>query len=207
MVQTATACNRANAGVCCVKLKMAENSLFAILLRSSWWISFAVVAVFVLASVALLPPRYVVFGWVGAIPFLVIGSITAYRQLRAPSARVVEQTLQNAADMPWRDFREALEQAYRNQGYTVSRLDGQAADLQLIRGAQTTLVAAKRWKAASHGVEPLRALDQTRRALDASHCLYITLGEPNDNTCLFAKKSDITLVNAMALAQLLGSVH
>ncbi len=190
-----------------MKLKMAENSLFAILLRSPWWISFLVVVAFVLASFALLPQRYVVFGWMGAIPFLVIGSIAAYRQLRAPSTRMVEQTLQRAATMPWREFREALEQTYHNQGYIVSRLDGQAADLQLTRGAQTTLVAAKRWKAGSHGVEPLRALDTARRALDASHCLYITLGEPNDKTRLFASKSGITLVNGMALVQLLGSAH
>ena len=187
-----------------MKLKMAENSLFAILLRSPWWISFAVVAVFVLASIALLPPRYVMFGWMGATPFLVIGSIAGYRQLRAPSERVVAQTLQRAAAMPWRDFREKLEQAYRNQGYTVSRLDGSAADLQLTRGAQTTLVAAKRWKAGSHGVEPLRALDDTRRAQDASHCIYITLGEPNDNTRRFAEKSAVGLVNGAALVQLLG---
>ncbi len=66
-------------------------------------------------------------------------------------------------------------------------------------------MAAKRWKAGSHGVEPLRALDTARRALDASHCVYITLGEPNDKTRLFASKSGITLVNGMALVQLLGS--
>lgn len=187
-----------------MKLKMAENSLFAILLRSPWWISFAVVAVFVLASVALLPRPYVVFGWMGAMPFLVIGSIAGYRQLRAPSTRVIEQTLQRAATMPWRAFRDALEQAYRNQGYAVTRLDGPAADLQLTRGAQTTLVAAKRWKAASHGIEPLRALDAARKAQDASHCLYVTLGEPNDNSCRFAKKNAIGLVSGAALAQVLG---
>lgn len=204
MVQTAFVRSGAGAGVCCVKLKMAENSLFAILLRSPWWISFAVVVVFVLASAALLPREYVVFGWMGAMPFLVIGSIAAYRQLRSPSARVVGQSLQRAAAMPWRDFRDTLEQAYRNQGYVVSRLDGPAADLQVMRGAQTTLVAAKRWKAASHGIEPLRALDAARKARDASHCLYITLAEPNDNSRRFAQQNAIGLVNGTALVQLLG---
>jgi restriction system protein len=183
---------------------MAKNSLFAILLRSPWWISFAVVAVFALASGALLPPQYVVFGLMGAIPFFVIGCVAAWRQMRAPSARTVEQTLERAATMPWRDFRDLLEQAYRNQGYTVTRLDGQAADLQLTQGAQTTLVAAKRWKAASHGVEPLRALDHARRTLDTSHAVYITLGELNDATRRFADKNTISLINGVALVQLLG---
>lgn len=183
---------------------MARNSLFAILLRSPWWISFAVVAAIALASAALLPPQYLVFGLMGAIPFLAIGCIAAWRQLRAPSDRMVEQTLARAAAMPWREFRDALEQAYRNQGYTVTRLDGQAADLQLTMGTQTTLVAAKRWKAASHGVEPLRALDQTRRAHDAGHGVYVSLGELSDATRRFADKNTIGLLNGVALVQLLG---
>lgn len=190
-----------------MKLKMAKNSLFAILLRSPWWISFAVVAVFALASSALLPSQYVVFGLMGAIPFLVIGCIAAWRQMRAPSNRTVEQTLERAGAMPWRDFRDTLEQTYQAQGFTVSRLDGQAADLQLTRGAQTTLVAAKRWKAASHGMEPLRALDKARSALDASAGVYITLGEVNDTARRFADKNGIALVNGVALVQLLGKLR
>lgn len=183
---------------------MAKNSLFAILLRSPWWISFAIVAVFALASGALLPPAYVVFGLMGAIPFLVIGCIAAWRQLRAPSTRSVEQTLERAAAMPWREFRDTLEQAYQARGYAVTRLDGQAADLQLTLGAQTTLVAAKRWKASSHGVEPLRALDKERRTRDASHGVYVTLGALNDATRRFADTNGITLVNGVDLVQLLG---
>ena len=49
-----------------LKLKMAENSLFAILLRSPWWISLAIVAVISLLSVALLPKAYVGFGVMGS---------------------------------------------------------------------------------------------------------------------------------------------
>ena len=39
-------------------LKMAPNSLFAILLRSPWWISVGIALVFALASKALLPAEY-----------------------------------------------------------------------------------------------------------------------------------------------------
>ena len=145
-----------------------------------------------------------VFGLMGAIPFFVIGCIAAWRQMQAPSARTVEHTLERAAAMPWREFRDTLEQAYQAQGFTVTRLDGQAADLQLTRGAQNTLVAARRWKAASHGVEPLRALDKARQARDASHGVYVTLGEVNDTTRRFAEKNAIALVNGVGLVQLLG---
>ncbi len=182
---------------------MAKNSLFAILLRSPWWISFTVVLVIALASGALLPSQYVVFGLMGGLPFLVIGVIAAYRQLRAPSQRHVDRTLEQVAAMPWRDFCQALEQAFAANGYQVSRLGQGAADLALHKGTQTTLVSAKRWKAGSHGVEPLRVLDQERRSKDASHCVYITLGELGEATRRFAEKQAIELVNGAALVQLL----
>jgi restriction system protein len=38
-----------------MKLKMSKNSLFAILLRSPWWMSFGLVAAIALAARALLP--------------------------------------------------------------------------------------------------------------------------------------------------------
>jgi len=186
-----------------VKLKMAKNSLFAVLLRSPWWISFLVVLAFAAASFALLPAPYVVFGLMGALPFLVIGFIAMFRQLRAPSPAQVERTLQTAAALPVRDFATALEQAFRAQGYEVSPLTGQAADLRLIKGGRTSLVACKRWKAANHGAEPLRALDSYRQAQDASACVYVTLLELGDQTRRFAARHNVELLHGSALAQLL----
>ena len=76
-----------------MKFKMAEKSLFAILLRSPWWISFAIAVAFGLASKALLPAQYFVFGALGGLPFVVIGVIAAWRQFSAPSTAHVEGTL------------------------------------------------------------------------------------------------------------------
>ena len=186
-----------------MKLKMAKNSVFAVLLRSPWWISFAVVLVFAAASFALLPRQYVVFGLMGAFPFLVIGTIVAIRQLKAPGPALVERILQAAAALPGRDFSTALEQAYRKQGYEVSALNGQAADLRLCKAGRTTLVACKRWRAASHGAEPLRALHNYRQAQDASHCIYVTRAELGDQTRRFALQHKVDLLHGAALAQLL----
>ena len=77
-----------------MKLKMAENSLFAILLRSPWWVSVAVALAILALARALLPPAYVPFGAMGAVPMLVIGAMAALRQWRTPSPAQVEQTLQ-----------------------------------------------------------------------------------------------------------------
>jgi hypothetical protein len=114
-----------------MKFKMSENSLFAVLLRAPWWISFVVMLVFALAASALLPREYVPFGVMGAFPFLVIGCIAAWRQWHAPSTVALEQMLASICNMPWRDFADTVEKACQAKGYTMVRLNGQAADFRL----------------------------------------------------------------------------
>ena len=186
-----------------MKLKIAPNSLFAILLRSPWWISIVLVLAISLASRALLPAQYVVFGILGALPFLVIGAIAAYQQFQTPSADQVRRTLQNAGAMSWSDFADVLQQAYIQQGYQVSRPGYPAADLLLAKAGRRTLVAAKRWKAGHHGAEPLRALSAARKAQDTSNCIYVTLADVGKKTQGFAAHNGIELLHGTALAQLL----
>ena len=140
-----------------MKFKMAEKSLFAVLLRSPWWISFGVVGLITLASGVLLPKEYFVVGALAGFPIFVVGCIAAWRQLRAPSPAKVAEMLDAVNSMPWRSFADTLESAWTREGCTVERLKpGGAADMALILGGKTTLVSARRWKAATHGVEPLR---------------------------------------------------
>jgi restriction system protein len=185
-----------------VKLKMANNSLFAVLLRSPWWISFGLVLLVALASRALLPEQYVPFGVMGGFPFLVIGGIAAYRQLRAPGEEEIAQTMATLATMPWSDFCNLLEKSYGQLGYAVTRLKGDAADLQLVKAGSTTIVSAKRWKAGNHGVDAVRALAQARSTRDASKSVYVTLGALGDNARRFAQQNQVDVLTGMALAQL-----
>ena len=104
--------------------KMAPNSLFAILLRSPWWISLAIALLFGLASKAALPADYWVFGAMGGTPFFVIAIMALRRQWNAPSAKRVEAILTAVGTMGWRDFAAQLEQAWTRDGYTVQRIDG-----------------------------------------------------------------------------------
>jgi restriction system protein len=185
-----------------VKLKMARNSLFAVLLRSPWWISFALVLLVALASRALLPEQYVLFGVMGGFPFLVIGGIAAYRQLRAPGDEEIARTMATLAAMPWNEFCGLLEQSYGQQGYIVTRLAGDAADLQLVKAGATTLLSAKRWKAANQGVEAVRALAQARSTRDASHGVYVTIAALGDNARRFAQQNQVDVLTGVALVQL-----
>lgn len=185
-----------------MKLKMAKNSLFAILLRSPWWMSFALVAAIALAARALLPEPYGVFGVIGGFPFLVIGTMAAWRQLRAPSPARVAEALKAAGGMSWRDFSAAVEQGFARQGYTVTRLNSPAADFKLDKAGRITLVSGKRWKAASHGLEPLRDLVATQTAQDAQGSIYISLGAVTDNARRYAQAQGVMLLSENALAQL-----
>lgn len=186
-----------------MKFKMAKNSLFAVLLRSHWWISFAILAVIMLASRALLPELYVPIGMMSGLPFLVIGIIAAWKRSQAPDPVRVSEALARISAQSWSEFSDALEQAYRREGYTVTRLAKAAADLQLSRDGALTLVSCKRWKAANHGVDALRDLSADRQALAAQHCVYISMADVSEKARKYAQEQGITLIGSQELALLL----
>jgi restriction system protein len=186
-----------------MKFKMAKNSLFAILLRSPWWISFGIVAVFTMASIALLPKAYVGFGVMGGLPFLVIGVMAARKQWRAPSSARVAEALAQVGALSWRDFSSQIEEIYTRQGYAVTRMNATAADFQIDKSGQTTLVSCKRWKAANHGVEVLRDLVAAKEAKDAQHCVYLSLVPVSDTAQRFSAAQGVTLVSGDDLGRLL----
>ena len=190
-----------------MKFKMSENSLFAVLLRSPWWISFVVVGLITLAAGAFLPKEYFVVGALAGFPIFVVGCMAAWKQLRAPNPAKVAEMLDAVASMPWRSFADTLATAWERAGYTVERLnaDGNnAADMRLTLGGKTTLVSAKRWKAATHGVEPLRELQAAMAAADASAGVYVAaLGQVSDNARIYARDHGIVVLQGDAVAQLL----
>jgi restriction system protein len=186
-----------------MKLKMAPNSLFAILLRSPWWISLAIALVLSLIGAALLPDAYRVVGALMGLPFAVIGALAARRQWQLPSAARVAQTQQALATIAWPAFAALLEQAFRRDGYTVQRGQTDAVDFELARDGRRMLVSARRWKSARTGLEALRALQAARDTAGAADALHIGLGELSDNARPFAAQHRIAIWQAAELAQAL----
>jgi restriction system protein len=189
-----------------MKLRPSENSLFAVLMRSPWWISFAIAAALALAAAMLLPERYALAGALGGTPFIVVGAIAAWRQLRAPSASRVASTLEVLGNLSWREFSTALEDALRRDGYAVTRLPGTPADFEVVKAGRTALVGCKRWKAASTGVEPLRELHRATVARDAQEGIYVAVGGVTDNARHFATENRIRILQGTELAQMLRGV-
>ncbi|MDY0106498.1 MAG: restriction endonuclease [Giesbergeria sp.] len=188
---------------------MSPNSLFAILLRSPWWVSFALVGLFSLAAAALLPRDYVFAGVLGTFPFFAVGCVAAWRQWRAPSTARMAAMHAQLQTLPWRGFADALEAAWQASGHNVERLaSGGAADFALNKDGRTLLASARRWKAATHGVEPLRELHAAMQTRGVQDGLYLLAqGTLSDNARLFARDHGITVVQGDALALLLLGGH
>lgn len=191
--------------------KVSENSLFAILLRSSWWISFAAALALLLLVRFFVPEPYLLPASSLALPFLVIGAVVAWKQFKLPGAKRVATTVEAVTAMTWREFSALVNQAYSREGYTVTPLAG-PADFRLVKTVdlgsmgkkdKTTLVCCKRWKAASHGLEPLRELDRQLEAENAHEAFYVALDGVTGKAREFAGKHRIHLIGGLELTILL----
>lgn len=170
-----------------------------ILLRSPWWASALMAAGIFGATRIFLATVYAAFA---ASPFVLIALYVAWQQLRAPSAGRIAKALERAAALSREEFTAALEAGWRRQGYEVSRAAGGPADLELRRGGRLTLVACRRWKAASTGAEPLRELHAAGRAREAHELLYVAAGGVTAQARAFAEAHAIRVVQGAELAAL-----
>lgn len=182
---------------------MARNSLFGILLRSPWWISLLVAAALVLVGVAVTPPAYALFPLFGAVPFLIIACVAAWKQRHQPSAARIDATAQRLAALSWPDFANRLEAALKADGCQVKRINGDAADFEVARpGAARAVISARRWKAALTGVEPLQKLQAARTAAGVAQAMYVTLGALSPPARDYANVHQIRVLDAESLTRL-----
>ena len=182
---------------------MARKSLFAVLLRSPWWVSALIALAVGLLGFALLPDTLRVGGAFSGLPFIVIACIAAWRQWPLPSAARVDETRLAVAALAWPVFSGLLEQAFRRDGYTVERSKTEGVDFILELRGRSTLVCARRWKSAHVGLEALRALQAARDAAEAADAIYIGLGMLSDSALPFATEHRIAVWQATELAHAL----
>ncbi|MGQ0510456.1 MAG: restriction endonuclease [Betaproteobacteria bacterium] len=182
-----------------MKLKMHDKSLFAVLLRSPWWVSL-LLTLAIFAGLRLVIPWY--YAAFGSLPIFIIGLVAAWRQLRAPSVERIAESMDRLRAMNWDAFSVLIEEGFRREGYVVARSGDAQADFELTRAGGLTLVAARRWKAARTGVEPLRELKSAGEKRDAAECLYVMAGGLSEQARSFAAQNRIRLIEGAELAQL-----
>ena len=183
--------------------KMSDKSLFAVLLRSPWWISFALAAAVGAACFKLFPDRFAIVGALSGLPFAVIGGIAMWKQRGIPDPARIDATLQKLSALSARDFASALESAYAKDGYAITKLATSGADLSVTKAGRTALVNSKRWKAATHGVEPLRELSAAMESVDANQGVYVAVNPLSEAARVFASKNSIRVMQGTELALLM----
>ena len=184
-------------------LRMAKNSLFAILLRSPWWASLLIALALGVASFALLPHEFRLVGALSGLPFVVIACLAARRQWRLPGAARVAETHAAVSALAWPAFAELLRQSFRRDGFSVEPTNDAAVDFALERRGRRMLVCARRWKSARIGMEALRALHVAREAAEATDALYIGLGPLTDTARSYAAEHRVAVWQSAELAQAL----
>ena len=189
-----------------MKLRMAENSLFAVLLRSPWWISMAVGIAVALGMAALLPASLKFYGAFGGAPFIVIGAVAGWRQFQAPSAARVDRALTTILAMSSAEFSAVVEARLRSEGYEVTRVPGSAADFEALHASRRTLVSCRRFKTARTGIRPLEELHGAIQSRDADDGLYIAAGEVTEQARQFAARNRIRVLQGPELAIWLPSL-
>ena len=181
-------------------LRMSEGSLFAVLLRSPWWYSALIAALVVSVSLLLVGGKYLIFGLAAAFPFIAIACYALFRQLQRPGSKRVQAVAQAARKMPARDVAKKIASVYEANRYDSAPFSGNAADLELTRGAKKILLCSKRFKAANTGIEPLKQLVAAGEKAEATSYLYVTLGEVSEQAREYARKNDIELIRHQSLA-------
>jgi restriction system protein len=183
-----------------VALRISDKSLFARLLRAPWWVSFIVAAVVGAGAFALFPKEIKAAGALSSIPFIVIGLIAAWKQRGTLSPKQIEDALQKLAAMSAREFTDTLAAGYERDGYKVERHTKPGADLAIEKQGYVTLVSCKRWKAANHGIEPLRELLAAMEKAETGRGVYVALNTVSDAAAQFAEKNGVRVLCGGELA-------
>lgn len=186
-----------------MQLKMAKHSIFAHLLRSPWWASLLVALIVSAAAHIFLAEIFGIAAVSMALPFLLISAIAGWRQLRTPSTARIEATIAAVSAIHWTEFSAAMQQGFERKGYEVKRIKG-AADFLVTKEERRSLVCCKRWKAATHGIEPLHELQAMREAQDAHGAIYVAINELTEEAQNLSRNYGIELMRASDIMRFLG---
>ena len=183
-------------------LKPSPNSLFALLLRSPWWISALIALLIMVSANAILDGSWAFVMSSPSLPFIILACIAFYQQFNKPSTAQIESLSQEVSQLQWAAFAQRLEAKWSALGYQVTQRAG-AADFELERHGRRVLVCARRWKAASQGIETVQALIQELDRRQAGEAWIVSLGTLTDAAARKAAERGLTVIGPEQLTVLL----
>lgn len=180
--------------------KMSEGSLFAVLLRSSWWYSVAIGLAIIAISLIFVGGKYLLLGIFGAVPFFVVAGISGYKQSKQPSQKRIQEVYELTRKMSAAQIAGKIATSYTDARFDSEPFKGNAADLELTRGNRKLLLCSKRFKVGNTGVEPLKQLVAAGQNAEATGYLYVALGDISSTAIDYANQNDIELIQISRLA-------
>ncbi len=146
-----------------------------------------------------------------ALVLLLPAPLAAYRQWRERKLLEGQKDLSSIRSLSWLRFETVVGEAYRRQGYAVTRSGGNGpdggVDLVLRKGGNTLLVQCKQWKNWKVGVNVVREIYGVMTAEHASGAIVITSGIFTQEAKSFAAGKPIDLVEGQQLADLIRAVQ
>lgn len=184
---------------------MARPTLFRTLIDAPWWVS--VLAAAVTYAVGVMLSRLLpgdanphILGVAAALPFIGIACYTGWLRIRQGPALDPAPLLKALRGASADELRAILAERYQRLGYQVA--DGPGGDLELEQNGYRTLVRYRRWRAQSTGPAAVQELHAAMRSRKADRGVYITCGTVTESARSRAGDGDITLVDGVALAEL-----
>ena len=181
----------------------APNSLFAILVRSPFWVSLLLAIGTYFVAQHFVPPLFAI---ATTLPWLGTSAFAGWRQFKTPSPTRVAKTLEQLGAMTWPQFSAVMSEIFRSEGYSVSAKDDGVVSLVLEKTGYTTLAACRRWKVSETGIVPLRELADAAAARGARDCIYVTTGIFTATAQAFARQQKLRLLQGTELAQLAAPI-
>ena len=207
-----------------------DEYILDVLSQYPWWVSVClsaaayvglrfVVPLFIPAG----PPtssNFVTKGFLGglsagaplvAIVLLLSAPLAAIRQWQQSRLLDKQEGLTSVRSLSWPLFETLVGEAYRRQGYSVSRpsgngLDG-GVDLVLVKDGNTLLVLYKQWHVWEVGAKVIRELYDVMTGKKTDGAIVITSGTFTQEAGAFAEGKPIHLVGGEQLATLIRSVQ
>ncbi|MFB3779533.1 MAG: restriction endonuclease [Bryobacteraceae bacterium] len=207
-----------------------NGSILDDLAKCPWWVSVVLSAAAFIGLRFILPllipsgpatsSNYAAKGLLGglstAAPFvalflLIPAPIAAFRQWRERGLLERQDGLASIRALSWSRFEALIGEAYRRQGYSVSRPSGSGPDggidLVLRKDGNTLLVQCKQWKSWKVGVKVIREMYGVLTDRNAHGAIIVTSGIFTQEARAFAEGKPIDLVEGEQLAALIRSAQ
>jgi restriction system protein len=175
-----------------------NGSILIDLIDLPWWVSVAFSACVFIVVRFLVPlfipagpvtsSNYAMKGFLGglsqaapfAVVFLIPAPIAAHRQWRERRLLDSQEGLSSIRALSWQRFETLVSEAYRRQGYAVTRLGGNGSDggvdLVIEKEGSRFLVQCKQWNAWKVGVKVIRELYGVMTVQKAQGAIVVTSG-------------------------------